>query len=425
MSTAYPSARNGYWPSPWPAEDGGPSRRQVPHGAGGLDIQPGERLHTTFRLAPVAVMPVLRDPGEVYLLTCSGPGDETTMALERIDPESLEPLDSTGPVATGPFWPGGVAAHANGSLVVVQGNRIHTVDPDCTIRRSSELPRQRPYNSFVCFGDGSVVTKDFGIDSTKPCEVLVLDPETHEQRAAPVLLPEPSIGRLAADGDTLYVSGVTTSYRLHWDPTAGEMRLDDGWRHYYRRDDGSYAWDPCLAGGSMWVMDGGAESRSFTDTFRGCGTAPAPSRLIRVSTDDADDHEEVEISGLPNGFQCNVMLYSETHDTAVAFDAGNGVVAAWRPGPDGLTEWWRADMGHAAHLLLWDDTGELVLGDHDPGHGDQVVVVDIVTGHERARCDTGSPMQTALFPCPGWGRDFYHTTMAGIWRAKVGRPDSP
>lgn len=364
-------------------------------------------------------MPVLRDPGEVFLLTCSGPGDSTTMTLERIDPESLEPLDSTGPVPTGPFWPGGVATHANGSLVVVQGNHIHTVSPDCTVERSTELPRRRPYNSFVCFEDGSVVTKDFGIETDEPCEILVLDPDTHEQRAAPVLLPEPSIGRIAADGDTLYVSGVTTSYRLRWDPTSGGLRLDDEWHHRYLQDDGSYAWDPCLAGGSMWVMDGGADSRRFTGTFRGCGTAEAPSRIIRVATDDPGDNEAVEISGLPYGFQCNVMLYSPVHDTAVAFDAGNGVVAAFRSGPDGLTPRWRTQMGHAAHLLLWEDTGELVLGDHDVERGDDVVIVDITTGEVRARTATGCPMQTALFPCPGWERDFYHTTMAGIWRATV------
>ena len=417
MAAAAPPA--GYWPSPWPGEDGGPARRQVPHGAPGLDIRPDESLESTFRLAPVAMMPVLRDPGEVYLLACSGPGDDTTMTLERIDPESLEPVSTTGPVPTGPFWPGGVAAHADGSLVVVQGNRIHTVAPDCTVERTTELRRPRPYNSFVCFDDGSVVTKDFGIDTDEPCEVVVLDPATHQLRAAPVELPEPSIGRIAADGDALYVTGITTSYRLRWDPTSGELRLDDGWQHRYRRDGGSYGWDPCLAGGSMWVMDGGADSRRFTGTFRGCGTDPAPSRVIRVSVDDAADHEAFEISGLPNGFQCNVMIYSDVHDTAVAFDAGNGVVAAWQPRPDGPTLRWQAELGHAAHLLLWEDTGELVLGDHDAERGDHVVIVDVLTGEERARAATGSPMQTALFPCPGWARDLYHTTMAGIWRAAV------
>ncbi|MGI9578714.1 MAG: hypothetical protein ACR2OH_10975, partial [Microthrixaceae bacterium] len=312
-----------------------------------------------------------------------------------------------------------VAAHADGSLVVVQGNWIHTVNPDCTVERSTELPRQRPYNSFICFDDGSVVTKDFGIDTEDPCEILVLDPASHEQRAAPVLLPEPSIGRIAADGDTLYVTGVTTSHRLHWDSASGELQLDEEWQFRYLRDDGSYGWDPCLSGGSMWVMDGGAESRSFTGTFRGCGTASAPSRVIRVGIEDAADHETFEISGLPNGFQCNVMLYSQAHETAVAFDAGNGVVAAWRPGSDRPSLRWRAELGHAAHLMLFEDSGELVLGDYGDGRGDDVVIVDITTGEERARAATGSPMQTALFPCPGWERDLYHTTMAGIWRAAV------
>ena len=169
----------------------------------------------------------------------------------------------------------------------------------------------------------------------------------------------------------------------------------------------------------MWVMDGGAESRQFTGTFRGCGTEPAPNRAIRVALDDPADNEAVEVSGLPHGFQCNVMLYSPAHDTAVAFDAGNGVVAAWQPTPEGLEQRWRSELGHAAHLLLWEDTGELVLGDHDQDRGDHVVVVDVATGEERARALTGSPMQTALFPCPGWDRDLYHTTMAGIWRASV------
>ena len=46
----------GYWPSPWPAEDGGPLRRQTPHGGGALDLRPGDQLSVVHRDVPGATM---------------------------------------------------------------------------------------------------------------------------------------------------------------------------------------------------------------------------------------------------------------------------------------------------------------------------------------------------------------------------------
>ena len=89
---------DGYWPSPWPGEDGGPARRQAPHGSTGLDVVPGDPLSATFRLAPMCTMAVLRDPGEVFLLRHEMPGaGDTTATVERIDPVTLEPVVTSPP----------------------------------------------------------------------------------------------------------------------------------------------------------------------------------------------------------------------------------------------------------------------------------------------------------------------------------------
>ncbi|MGZ4730477.1 MAG: hypothetical protein ACXWB2_22400, partial [Acidimicrobiales bacterium] len=83
---------DGYWRSPWPAEDGGPTRRQTPSGSParpGLDLSPGRTLRATTRSAFAPTMCILRDPGEVFLL-CHTIGPDTVSWVERIHPESLE-----------------------------------------------------------------------------------------------------------------------------------------------------------------------------------------------------------------------------------------------------------------------------------------------------------------------------------------------
>ena len=49
------------------------------------------------------------------------------------------------------------------------------------------------------------------------------------------------------------------------------------------------------------------------------------------------------------------------------------------------------------HLVRFPDTGELVVNDRHDGDED-VVVLDIESGEERARVATGSPVQSVVFP---------------------------
>ena len=151
----------GYWPSRWPGEDGGPQRTQAPRSGTGLGLRPGEQLEVVSRDAAAATMVVLRDPGEAYLLRHTG-GPDAISWVEQIDPESLEPIVRSPDLPGGPTWPGGLAAHANGSLYVAFGRHVHRLGPDTVPIATRRLPRDRPYNSFVILPDGHLVTKDFG-----------------------------------------------------------------------------------------------------------------------------------------------------------------------------------------------------------------------------------------------------------------------
>lgn len=436
----------GLWPSPWPAEDGGPSRRQEPGGGvRGLAIAAGERLElAAVRDALATTMVVLRDPGEVFVLRHTlgrrPLRDPSSAWVERVDPLTLAPLQRSPRLAGGPFWPGGLAAHANGSLHVVHGRHCHRLSPDLELLATRELPGPRPYNSFVVLADGTLAMKDFDRDAREPARLLLLDPETLEPRCEPVTLPEAVIARLAADGNDLYVVGASAVHRHRWDRT--RLQRDERWCVPYLEPGQSYGWDPVIAGGQLWFMDNGAHD--FATTMRGAGRAPGPVHLIRVALEDPDDRERVEVSGLPRGTVTDPPLYDERRRIAVAYDSGNGVVQAFRFG-ERLEPLWRRELAHAAHMILYPDTGELVLHDfHGPAWGrtalgralshratpvmrraatrwsrDEVVVLDIEGGEELGRAAVPSLVQSVLFPAPGFGRDLYWCTMTTLARIAV------
>lgn len=414
--------RSGGWPSPWPAEDGGPRRLQVPGGPG-LGLRPGEQLVATSRMAIASTMVVLRDPGEAYLLCHTG-GDGSIAWVERFDPETLEVIERSPDLPGGPTWPGGLAAHADGSLHVVFGRHAHRLAPDCTVLASVELPRNRPYNSFVTLPSGHLATKDFGgelpeavtdADPIRPCELLVLDPETLETVAS-LVLPEPSVARLSADGDDIYVVGDTTLHRVRWD--GASLTRDGSFDGRYVLDPGqSYGWDAVIADGAAWFLDDGRGTQAYAGSLRGCGASDAPLHLVRV--DLADGAVSLtEVSGLAGGIVANPPAVDPTRRIVVAYDSGNGVVHAFDYDDAGATRSrWQVDLDHGCHPIVWPDTGEVLLAHHDPVAGEQAVILDLVTGAETGRVATGSPIQSVLFPAAGFGRDLYlcsFTTLARI-----------
>ena len=198
------------------------------------------------------------------------------------------------------------------------------------------------------------------------------------------------------------MSSVTTPRSGTAGTVAGSSR-DTDWSFRYRTSaDQSYGWDPVIAGGHVWFMDNGAHQ--YAGTMRGRGVAAGPVHLVRVAADDADDHELVQISGLPGGAVTNPPLYDAGSRIAIAYDSANAVLAAFRF--DGsLTPLWRIDLDTAGHLVWFPADGTLMAYDHR--ETEDVVFLDLATGTERARAATGSPMQSVVFPAAADGVVYY------------------
>ena len=97
------------------------------------------------------------------------------------------------------------------------------------------------------------------------------------------------------------------------------------------------------------------------------------------------------------------------------------VLQAWRF--DALAHhllpiWSKKNWACASHMLLYEDTGELVINDYQRW-GEEVTVLAIETGFELARVRTGGIMQGVVFPSVGWGRDFYWSSMGRVARVWV------
>ncbi len=407
----------------WRAEDGGARRTQV--APGGLRITADETLTVTSRLAPACTMLVGRDPDELFLLRHSA-GNGAIAFVERIDPLTLEPSVRSPDLAGGPVWPGGVGVHRNGSLYVVFGNHAHRLDADLQVVAARTLPRELPYNSFVTLPDGHLVTKDFAgsrpgltiaAADRRPSELVVLEPDGLEI-VATLELPEPSIARLSADGSDVYVVGDTNLLRVRWDGATRALVLDDSFTARYRTIDGqTYGWDCVIAAGSAWFLDNGDGSEQYSGTLRDHGLSTAPLHLVRVDL-ASGAVAMAELCGIPGGLVANPPAVDERRGVAVGYDSGNGRMAAFDVAT--MSPRWQREQNHGSHLVLFAETGELVTNDFDAARGiDQVVVLDVETGEELARVDTGSPVQSVLFPTPGFGRDVYVCSFTTVSRLAV------
>ena len=406
----------------WSTEDGGPRRLQWVDGAR-LAIAAGETLQVTSRSMMVVTMVVVASPDDVFVLCHTG-GDSAVSWVERVHPETLETLATSEHLAGGPAWPGGTAVHPNGGIYVVFGNHAHRLNRSLQVVASRELPRIRPYNSFVVLPDGHLVTKDFGgsrpgnemEEPFVPTQLVVLEP-TGLNIVATLDLPEASIARLSANENDVYVVGTSSLWRVRWD---GESLHSDGWRAEYRQLQGqTYGWDVVIADTDAWFLDNGESTHKFAGTLRGVGTATAPLHLVRVNlaSGRVSLHEICELAG---GVVANPPLVDEQRQMVVGFDSGNGVLAGFSYDEMKVRKVWSVEQNHGSHMLLYPESGEFVSAHYDQERGvEQVVVRDISTGREIARADTGSPIQSVVFPACGTRRDFYWCSMLSLNRVTV------
>jgi len=412
----------GYLDTPWPGEDGGPQRLQVPRHGAGLQLQAGERLSCVTRNTLLSTMTVLGAPGEVYLLTHSALrariGLATTSCVERIDPVTLQPLQRSPRLPGGPMWPGGMALHRNGQIYVVYGRYLHRLDRHCNLQGSLRLPVDAAYNSFVILDNGLLVTKN--LSDSQPARLSVIDPDTLEPACADTLCPEPSIARLSAMGNTVYLVGVRSVLRYHWSGEDQHLVQDTAWRWNYIGDSAqTYGWDAVIDGEDAWLMDNG--QHRYLTRMVGAGVSPTANRLLRVSLRDAQKHAVWPVCGLAGGSITNPPLVDRQRGIVLGYDSANCVLQAWRwqPEQQQLEPLWRKrPFGCASHMVLYPDTGEVVVNDYRR-LGEEVVVLDIGTGAERGRVRVGGLTQGVVFPSAGWSRDLYWCSMGRVARVFV------
>ena len=367
-------------------------------------------------------MTLLGAPGEVYLLTHQALrariGLPTSARVELIDPLTLRTLCHSPRLAGGPMWPGGMAIHNNGSLYVVYGRYAHQLDRACAPLASFKLPLDQAYNSFVILDNGLIVTKN--LSDSRPARLTVLDPAGLARVCADLDCPEPSIARLSASGNTLYVVGVRSIFRYDWDESVQSLVRDAGWRHdYIGNSQQTYGWDVVLDGQNAWFMDNGLHR--YLHRMVNAGVSRTANRLIRVSLRDAADHQAVPVSGLAGGSITNPPLVDVQRRIVVGYDSANCVLQAWRfdaYGGELQALWRKTGFGCASHMILYPDSGELVINDYQR-HGEELVLLAIESGLELGRVRSGGLMQGVVFPSPGWGRDFYWSSMGRLARVFV------
>ncbi len=370
----------------------------------------------------MSTMTLLGAPGEVYLLTHSAlrakVGLATTACVERIDPQSLKTVCRSPRLAGGPMWPGGMALHRNGDLYVVYGRYLHRLNRACEPQARLQLPVNQPYNSYVILDNGLLVTKNLS-DQTA-ARLTVVDAQTMQPACADTLCPEPSIARLSSIRNTVYVVGVRSIFRYHWQDDSSSLVPDADWRFDYIGDSGqSYGWDVVLDGTNAWFMDNG--KHSYFIRMIGNGVQPTPNRLIRVSMLDASDHQVLPVCGLAGGSITNPPLIDLQRQIVIGYDSANRHLQAWRfdAAAKALTPLWhKSAFGCASHMILYPQSGELVINDYRRG-AEEVVVLAIESGAELARVRCGGLNQGVVFPSVGWGRDFYWSSMDRLTRVFV------
>ena len=413
-----------YWKSSWAGEDGGPRRLQRARNAVIPTISADSQLDVTSRDAPALTMAIVGPNDELFLQRIM-PGPAAISWVEKIDPITLEVIAQSEQLAGGPLWPGGLAAHANGSLYVVFGNHAHRLSADLQVIASVELPRLRPYNSFVILPSGHLATKDFSGalpgqpngTPMEPTELLILDPQ--DLRIVTRLeLAEPSIARLSADGNDIYVVGDYSLIRVFWRNET--LIVDTTFNARYRTLEGqTFGWDAVITDEDAWFLDNGEGTQLFMGSFRGVGISSAPLHLVRVNKKTARV-TLTEICGLPDGIIANPPVVDTQRQIVVGFDSGNGVISGFDYDEDSVTPRWSRQQNHACHMLLSPEAGQIVTADHRPDLGcEQVVILDITTGHEVARVSTTSPIQSAVFPAIGPKGDIYWCSMSTITRISV------
>lgn len=423
----------GYWPSTWPVECGGNRRQKA--AVGRLDAAAGSASVVTRTDKKWHVMAIERDPGQWYLggTMPAFTGPPPFGWVERIDLETLEALAESPNLPCGEHvWCGAILAHANGSIMSVNGDYLHRLDSESLeVLAERKLPVDRSHNGLLALADGSLITKDLRLEGQGGTTITRLDPESLEVIGEPLVLGEGSMGRIASDlttdGEAVYVPGTEHMFRLSIDGNA--ITVDPDWQPRYRAPnaDSGLAWDSCISDGSAWVMDcGDIESVRLIHHIQPNGRwdrhpgaelswrRQAPwsgvQRLIRVdlSNGEVDDIAPFGVAGA--GIIAPPVHVPE-YNIAIAWDSINGGLAGVSTDGD-LELAWQLDVRPSMQPVVYPESGELVINDFTDAGSDDLIVVDLASGELIDRVATGSTIANGMFLSAGPNRSvFYCSTL--------------
>ena len=234
-------------------------------------------------------------------------------------------------------------------------------------------------------------------------------------------LPEPSIARLSADGDDVYVVGDATLFRVavgrrarSRSTTASaalpharrpDLRLGRGARARRgvvpRQRRGQRALRghvprPGHLGGAAAPRARRPRDRRGARSPRSAGSRTGSSRTRRSST-----RRGASSSATTAATACSPRSTSPTDGTHVAALARASrttrAIRCCSPTP-------ASSSPTTTTATAWPT---------------QIVVLDIETGDERVRVDAGSPVQSVVFPAPGFDRDLYYCSFPCVSRIRV------
>lgn len=431
-------------------ECGGNRRQKAADGR--LDAATGSATTITRRNDRWNVMVVGRQADEWYVggTMAAFTGPPPFGWVQRIDPATLEPLASSPELPCGEHvWCGAILAHANGSIISVNGSYLHRLAADdLSVQAERRLPVERSHNGMLSLADGTILTKDLRLEGQGGTTLTRLDPDSLELVGDPLVLPEGSMGRIAADlvvgadGDTVehvYVPGTEHLWRLIVEPD--RLRIDDGWRPRYREAGGDYglSWDACISDGSCWVMDCGdvaSVRRIHTTEPNGRFDEPpgrslswrlpapwsGPQRLLQVPLDDADGIRAVAPFGISGGGIIAPPVHvpgpgpGTAGGVAVAWDSVNGGLAGIGVDGSELEPLWTLDVRPSMQPVVFPESGELVINDFTDEGTDDLVVVDVRTGALIDRVETGSRIGNGMFLTAGGRRDVFYCTTTTLAR---------
>ena len=331
-------------------------------------------------------------------------------------------------------WCGAILAHANGSIYSVNGSYLHRLNAiNLSIEAQVRLPVDRSHNGLLALSDGTLITKDLRLEGQGGTTLTRLNPESLTLVGEPLVLPEGSMGRIAADRtadgtDLIYVPGTEHVWRILARP--GEDLRIDTWRPRYRNrgEPWGLAWDSCLSDGSCWLMDcGDIESvrqihgthpngrfeqiSSVTLSWRSPSPRAGAQRLLRASVGEVGGFASIEPFEEGGGGIIAPPVNVPEHHRVIAWDSINGGLAGIDTAADELTVAWKLDVRPSMQPVVFPDSGELVINDFTAAGADDLIVVDIASGALLDRVTTGSRIANGMFLTPdGEGGVFYCTT---------------